>query len=229
MSFHSWLRNLRSALAPRRSRPHPQRRGSHRTAIYRPRLEVLEDRRVPAFLAPVDSGAWSPSDVKAADFNGDGIMDLATADSSSHSVNVLLGNGDGTFHWVAGEHVYIIPTSLAVGDFNGDGNLDLATNSHNDWDPFFSGVDDIVVLLGNGDGTLASPVYLGTNLAADSVATGDLNSDGRLDLVATGPNGGLGVLLGNGDGTSRLSYGTTPGGTHLRWPISTATATRTWP
>jgi hypothetical protein len=114
--------------------------------------------------------------VKAADFNGDGIMDLATANSSNNGVSVLLGNGDGTFQWVEWEGVYNDPTSLAVGDFNADGKLDLATNSHNNMDPFFIGVDDIVVLLGNGDGTLASPVYLGTNLAVDSVATGDLNA-----------------------------------------------------
>ena len=54
MSLHSWLQNLRSALAPSRGQRQHRRRGSHRAATHRPSLEVLEDRRVPAFVAPVD-------------------------------------------------------------------------------------------------------------------------------------------------------------------------------
>ena len=54
MSFPSWLQNLRSALAPGRGQRHHRRRGSLRAATHRPNLEVLEDRRLLAFLAPVD-------------------------------------------------------------------------------------------------------------------------------------------------------------------------------
>ena len=78
MSFPSWLRHLRSALAPGES--HRGRRASHRAVTHRPSLEVLEDRIVPAFLAPVDYAVGAnPIDVKAGDFNGDGHLDLVTA------------------------------------------------------------------------------------------------------------------------------------------------------
>ena len=99
MSFHSWLQNLRSALAPGRGQRHHRRRGSLRAATHRPNLEVLEDRCVPAFLPPVYYDvAAGPIAVVTADFNGDGHLDLATASLYGYpDVSVLLGNGDGTF------------------------------------------------------------------------------------------------------------------------------------
>ena len=53
MSFHSWLQSLRSALAPGRGQRQHRRRGSQRAATYRPNLEVLEDRCLLSFSAPV--------------------------------------------------------------------------------------------------------------------------------------------------------------------------------
>src|SRR4051812_6726424 len=184
MSSPSCLRHLRSALAP--GETHRGRRASHRAVTHRLKLEVLEDRIVPAFLAPVDYpvGA-SPSAVKLGDFNSDGIQDLATLDMGISSVSVLLGNGNGTFQparsSLAGQ--WPLTSSLAVGDFNEDGKLDLATGGNYYALYGGSGVDDVIVLLGNGDGTFGAPDYLGTNLAAESVATGDLNGDDNLDLL----------------------------------------------
>jgi hypothetical protein len=207
MSFHSWLRSLRSALAPRRGQRHRGRRGALRAATHRLNVEALEDRRVPAFLAPVDYAVGvSPNAVKAGDFNGDGIQDLATANVSSGSVSVLLGNPDGTFQPARSSYAGDgLISSFAVGDFNEDGKLDLATggNYYAGYGGF--GVDDVVVLLGNGDGTFRPPVHLGTNLAAESVVTGDLNGDENLDLVVTSRDDSqrqlVSVLLGGGDGT----------------------------
>jgi hypothetical protein len=146
-----------------------------------------------------------PSEVKAGDFNGDHILDLATLDVGIQSISVLLGNPDGTFQPVryseAGNGYPVV--SLAVGDFNEDGKLDLATGTNRG--PYQYGVDDVAVLIGNGDGTFASPVYLGTDLAPGSVATGDLNGDDNLDLVVTTQDDFqqpiVSVLLGRGDGT----------------------------
>ena len=59
------------------------------------------------------------------DFNGDGKLDLATANGEAFNISVLLGNGDGTFQ-NAKKFDAIDPNSLAVGDFNADGKLDLA-------------------------------------------------------------------------------------------------------
>ena len=78
MSFPSWLRHLRPALAP--GERHRGRRALHRAGTHRLKLEVLEDRIVPAFLAPVDYTVGDhPSAMKVGDFNNDGRFDLVTA------------------------------------------------------------------------------------------------------------------------------------------------------
>src|SRR5688500_16089927 len=119
MSFHSWLQNLRSALALGRGQRHHGRRGSLRAATHRLHLEPLEDRRLLAFIAPVDYAVSNPFALVPADFNGDGNLDLATA-SFSNEVSVLMGNADGAFQ---GPQSYAVGSfgSIAVGDFNGDG------------------------------------------------------------------------------------------------------------
>src|SRR5262245_2641090 len=128
MSFHGWLRNLRSALAPGRGQRHHGRRGPRRAATHRLNVEALEDRSVPAFLAPVDysvGGAYL-TDMVAADFNNDTMQDLAVVDSFNSTLSVLLGNGDGTFNAPLTSATGGYPHSLAVGGFDGDGNPDLA-------------------------------------------------------------------------------------------------------
>src|SRR5438876_11229542 len=89
-----------------------------RFSFYRPLVELLEDRTLPSFLAAtsyaVDSG---PQSVVAADFNGDGIPDLAVANALSGTVSVLLGKGDGSFQAAHNNAVGSRPQSLAVGDF----------------------------------------------------------------------------------------------------------------
>ena len=86
--------------------------------------------------------------------------------------------------------------AVAVGDFNGDGKLDLALTGYN------SNTPNIVIVLGNGDGTFQSPViYTSNKYGPSEIVVGDFNGDGKLDLAVTNAFGGVGVLLGNGDGT----------------------------
>jgi hypothetical protein len=68
-----------------------------------------------------------PTSVAVGDFNGDGHLDLATANADANTVSILLGQGDGRF--VAAPEVGVgrFLLSVVVGDFNGDGHLDLAT------------------------------------------------------------------------------------------------------
>ena len=148
--------------------------------------------------APATGSA--PAGIVAGDFNDDGIADLIVTNQNDQTVTILLGNGDGTFAGNEPFETTNTPGAIVAGDFNGDGKLDLAI-------AVTSGVN---IYLGRGDGSFAlSSSTATTAVSVYSLAVADLNNDGKLDLVAaddagypasTG-NGGLFVLLGNGDGT----------------------------
>ena len=126
MSLHSWLQKLRFARAPRAGQHKHRRRALHRAPTHRLHLEVLEDRCVPAFLAPIDYATGASSNaVVTADFNGDGHLDLATANHGSNDVSVLLGNGDGTFQSARTFATSGSPVWIDAGDFNSDGKLNI--------------------------------------------------------------------------------------------------------
>jgi FG-GAP-like repeat/IPT/TIG domain len=173
------------------------RTGLARQAKRRSRLhvEALEERTVLSFSAPVFySVGATPVGVMAADFNHDGKVDLAVADSGSLSVSVLLGNGGGAYGTAANYRVGVSPRSVAVGDFNGDGNEDLVVaNSSN---------ATLSLLLGNGDGTFAPAQNVLTEYGPVAVTAGDFNGDGKWDLaVAIEMSSAVDMLFGNGDGT----------------------------
>ncbi len=215
MSFPSWLRHLRSTMAPNRGNRQQRRRDAIRAATLGPNLEVLDDRSLPSFSAPVEYAAGHlPNAVATADINNDGKLDLAVVNLYSSSVSVLLGKGDGTFKPALNSNTGGFPVSLAVGDFNDDGKLDIATANEN----------DVSVLVGHGDGTFAAPasVTLADGSRPSSVAVGDFNGDGKMDLGVTSNvyvidgygysyyggyqpfghyEGRANVLLGHGDAT----------------------------
>ncbi|MGA2372192.1 MAG: FG-GAP repeat domain-containing protein [Candidatus Korobacteraceae bacterium] len=142
-----------------------------------------------------EAGGFSTT-VATGDFNRDGILDLVTSNFSTGNVSVLLGNGDGTFRPHVDYPAGLNPTGVVVADFNGDGKLDLAVG--------IPGSDGgaVAILLGNGDGTFRAPVDYPVPEGAVRVDVGDVNQDGKLDLVvANSHEAGVNILLGNGDGT----------------------------
>lgn len=175
------------------------RRKTSRPLAARPSLvEIMETRTLlsgsVAFSAPQEFDVGSnPLSVVVADFNGDGKLDMASANYFSNDVSVLLGNGDGTFQAQRSAAAGNNPYALVAADFNGDGKADLAVTHINNTNPSLS------VLLGNGDGSFQAPLTVGAQLSVISVAVGDFNSDGKADLALSGRHAG--VLLGNGDGT----------------------------
>ncbi len=148
------------------------------------------------FAAPLTSPgvAGLPTSAVAADFNGDGNLDLAVVIANS-SLFILLGNGDGTFNAeptvVSGQDLGLI----ATGDFNRDGIPDLVATNYSR----FGGSPTIFI--GKGDGTFAETT---TSVTLDyfptSVVAVDFNGDGLLDLAFSDLNG-VEIALGNGDGT----------------------------
>ena len=162
------------------------------------------------------SGGTSPGGIAVADVNGDGRPDIAVgnffaAKGGIATVGVLLGNGDGTFQPVAlysagGNQLF----SVAVADLNGDGKLDIVAANcapENLSSCLTRAKHGMVgVLLGNGDGTFRpTSIYDSGAPWATSVAVGDIDGDGKPDLLVTNFNsqspGLISVLRGNGDGT----------------------------
>ena len=155
----------------------------------------------------------TPRQVAVADFNKDGRQDVAVVDDGWAGVSVLLGQGDGTFpsysHYTTDSH----PKDLAIGDMNDDGFVDLLVVNNNP----VTNISKLSVLLGKVGGTFNSAVnYPMNHWGAGGVALGDVNADGKLDVVTSNQvDNSASVFLGNGDGTVRteVSYAgvTSPG------------------
>jgi FG-GAP-like repeat/Bacterial Ig-like domain (group 3)/Putative Ig domain len=155
------------------------------------------------------SSGGRPTDIVVGDFNGDGRADLAIANDLGNSVTIYLGNGNGTFGTASTVGVGLAPSSVAVGDFNSDGRLDLVVTNGSSGSTVGQ---TVTVLLGNGNGTFQSPRSYATGTNPRAVVVGDLNSDGKLDLVvANSGASSVSVLLGIGDGTFRPHVTYDPG------------------
>ena len=206
-------------------------------------------------LASSPATGSEPESVAVGDFNGDGKLDLAVANTGGSTVSILLGDGTGNFtlvsspavgssshvrgsgrlqrrrqtgpgghQWtdgIGGQAVSILlgdgtgnftlaaslptltlPTSVAVGDFNGDGKLDLVVaNTVDYYDP-----GTVSILLGDGTGNFSLASSPATGIAPNSVAVGDFNGDGKLDLaVANEFSCTVSILLGDGTGNFTLA------------------------
>jgi len=148
-------------------------------------------------MASVPGSVVGVDQIVVADFNGDGIPDLAVITNATNStVDILVGNGDGTFTAeTTNPPISGTPFYFATGDFNGDGKTDLAVAENN---------GTIAILLGNGDGTFAASGSVNSASSGSPIAVADFSGDGKLDIaVAAGAYTieSVSVLTGNGDGT----------------------------
>jgi hypothetical protein len=186
------------------------------------------------------SGAYEALSVAVADVNNDGKPDLLVtnacptgqcAQGSEGQVGVLLGNGDGTFQTAVTYGTGgFYADSVAVADVNGDGKPDLViANACTNTACYGSDGGQVGVLLGNGDGTFQTAVAYGSGgNNAYSAQVEDVNGDDKPDVLVVNncvsqncPNGAVGVLLGNGDGTFQTVVLYDSGGAY---PLSMAVA-----
>ena len=149
--------------------------------------------------------SFQTQDVAAADFTGDGKLDLAvTLNDPNSSLAVLIGTAAGTFNapvYFANSSGFDSPSILAL-DVNNDGKADVVI-LHSIacfTAPCMSG-HSITVLLGNGNGTFQFPREIDVGVLPHSMAAGDFNRDGRIDLAIGGERTELRILLGLGNGS----------------------------
>jgi hypothetical protein len=128
--------------------------------------------------------------VSTADFNSDGIPDLAVANNGSNTVSIFLGNGNGTFTEATNPQVPAgtAPTSIAVGDFNVDGLPDLAVADKSD--------NAVSILLNLGNGLFGPNFELPVGTSPVSIASAEFNSDNLPDVaVANSGSANVTVIL----------------------------------
>lgn len=167
------------------------------------------------FSAPTEFAlGGEPYEVVTADVNGDGVTDIITANYINNSVSVLKGKVDGTFYAVTKASVGTGLVSLATGDVNNDGKLDIVTANYDG--------KSVSVLTGNGTGLfgVAPTLSLGVDVNPNAIALGDMNKDGKLDIVTANANGTVTVATGDGTGSFAIALtaavGTNPSGIALK-------------
>jgi len=150
-------------------------------------------------VATVTGANTFPDWTELADLNGDGNLDLVTSLSAIDSYTVRLGNGNGTFRPAT---PILIATGFDPGEahavsLRGNGTMDLIFAS--------SASNQIAVLLGNGNGSFGTPTFYTVGSAANipsSIASGDFNHDGNLDIaVANSVDNTVSIFLGDGSGS----------------------------
>ncbi|HTQ54604.1 MAG TPA: FG-GAP-like repeat-containing protein [Bryobacteraceae bacterium] len=144
-------------------------------------VTVLLNHGDGTYLAGVAYSTADSVSLVTADFNGDGKLDLVAVNNLAQSLNVYLGNGDGTFTVGPSQAARLSPAPVAVaaGDVNGDGTLELVVASNAD--------DSLVTLSVNSAVTFGQLLQYGSAPGAGAMVMGDFNNDGSLDVVVTMP------------------------------------------
>src|ERR1043166_5305932 len=145
----------------------------------------------------------NPESVASADVNGDGKLDLISANYSANTLSVLTNNGSGGFGLSSSPAVGVQPYAVLAADVNGDGKPDLISGNF--------GAGTLTVLTNNGSGAFVAAATVPTTHPF-SLAAADVNGDGRPDLIAANESGNtLAVLTNNGSGGFALAATLTVG------------------
>jgi len=145
-----------------------------------------------------------PEDIAAGDFDGDGDIDVATANIQDSSVTVLLNAGNGSFGAPEAYDVPALPTALVVADFNNDHFPDLAVTSLE--------IGAVTVLLNkaNGEGTFGALGPFDAGFGSQSIAAGDFDQNGDIDLAVGNQSGDGGariaILMNQGGVGASVSF-----------------------
>lgn len=153
----------------------------------------------PLFEAPLGYGFSGARSFVFADLNKDGLPDIVA--TTVEGCVVLFNEGYGVFRSAVRYQVGSSPSAIVSYDFDGNGETDLAVA--------LPAIGQVAILLNSGDGVLDSTVFLPVRDhsyydAINSLATADLNSDGAIDIVASGPKY-IFVLLNGGNGAFQSS------------------------
>jgi hypothetical protein len=155
-----------------------------------------------SFNAPITlTAGTAPQDLAAADFNGDGFLDLAVANKSSNNFSVFLNNKAGGFNAPANYATGSGPMGLVAGNFTLAGHIDLAVIN--------STGSTVQVFPGSTSGTFGLPATYAVAASPQGIVAGDFNGDGKLDLAVSSV-GAVSVLVNN--------VGTFP--THTDYPLT---------
>ncbi len=146
-----------------------------------------------SFDAPYDLPVGNtPEALAVADFNGDGVLDLAVANGTSNSVSILLGNPDGTFQDQVEYAVGTYPWFITAADVNRDNIIDLVVSNRDS--------QSVMLLFGVGDGTFVNSGSISFDEMPFSTVVNDFTSIGIQDVVVSDTFSAF-YLSGNGDGT----------------------------
>jgi hypothetical protein len=131
--------------------------------------------------------------VVTSDFNGDGITDIAVANTGSSTLSLFLNDGKGSFSSGKSYNVGRDPRAMAVCDLNSDKLPDLVTVNYDD--------NTLRVLVGNGKGSFSTLPSVSVDIAPLAVVVADFNQDGKQDVAtANSKSGTLSILMGDGRG-----------------------------
>jgi hypothetical protein len=145
-----------------------------------------------------------PYDITSADFNNDGKVDIAVANNGSDSISIILNLGNGSFASTINYHAGLNPWRIISIDLNLDGNMDIVTVNTGTG----STNGDVSVLLGNGTGVFTTAVNYFVGTTPVSIAGGDFNHDGKIDLVVSGIMDTYFLFgQGNGNFNQATTYG----------------------